>query len=194
MLGKFQKIILNTFLILGIVFFSIITYSLISEGVIFKKDKENITSLRLIEVRVIKNDYANQSLVDSIERIERSETYQRVNISTNDYFLIKSTEGNLKYAKSGYFNLMTLSAPETIDFYKNPKIPTSLLNQNFAFGIYSDEKIKVAFPEINFEKELKLSSKKDESSEQKEIIIESTDKKVSLFLVIELNVSTTIVS
>ncbi len=188
MWNKVQKIILNVFLILGIFFFSIIIYSLISEGVIFNK-KENIKSVRLIEIRVLKNLFLDSNLVDSISTLERMESYQTLHLDNDNFFLLKCNEDSLNYARSNNFNLKSLTTPETIDFYKNPKIPISKINKQFSLGIYNyNNNLIVDFPKINLEHELRTYTNIGDLSEQKEIILESLDKKISLFLIVEINV------
>lgn len=98
-------------------------------------------------------------------------------------------QDQLVYAKTNYFDINEIEAPETIQFSDIAIIPSSVLKQDFKLQLMDKNKSIVEFNTFNLYNSLNLEDKNDNLSDQKEIKLESIDKKIILYLVFDLNVS-----
>ncbi|MFN8284350.1 MAG: hypothetical protein U0U67_14110 [Chitinophagales bacterium] len=181
-----NRILLSVFLLLGTIFFSVFLYYIFKEEGLSYKVTTNVS---LANARILKNDYFNQQKADSLKLISESERYDvRIKRSTNAFTLL-CMQDQLVYAKTNYFDINEIEAPETIQFSDIAIIPSSVLKQDFKLQLMDKNKSIVEFNTFNLYNSLNLEDKNDNLSDQKEIKLESIDKKIILYLVFDLNVS-----
>lgn len=176
--------LLTAFLILGIIFFSLFV------SVIFKEEwmSEN-SNVSLSNIRILKNDFVDHKIVDSVTGNNRSEQYYASRIENTNSFVFTCLEDSLVYAKSTYFNIKTLEVPETLNFPDKSIIPSAILKSNFKLQILDKNKSIIEFNAVNLYNSLNLKDKTDNLSEQRQIKLESTDKKITLYLIFNLNIT-----
>lgn len=176
--------LLTAFLILGIIFFSLFV------SVIFKEEwmSEN-SNVSLSNIRILKNDFVDHKIVDSVTGNNRSEQYYASRIENTNSFVFTCLEDSLVYAKSTYFNIKTLEVPETLNFPDKSIIPSAILKSNFKLQILDKNKSVIEFNAVNLYNSLNLKDKTDNLSEQRQIKLESIDKKITLYLIFNLNIT-----
>lgn len=181
-----NRILLSVFLLVGTIFFSVFLYYIFKEeGLSYKVN----TKVSLANARILKNDYFNQQMADSLDLIDESErSYARM-ANRQNAFTFTCLQDKLVYAKTNYVDIDAIEAPETIQFSDISIIPTTVLKNDFRLQLTDKNKSIVEFDAVNLYNSLNLEDKKDNLSEQKEIKLESTDKKIILYLVFDLNVS-----
>jgi hypothetical protein len=178
---KLNNKLLAIFLTLGIVFFIVVVYMFIVNEIIPKLSKSTKHTVNLKSIKFIKNDYVDTSLVNKIHRVSESMRHQETTSEDCSAELTNLTD-SITYVESNNFNLKTILAPTTIDFYDNSGIPQPVLNDKFKLCFKCDNKIFVELPIGDISKLLKLKDKTDFSTEYEEIKLTTNDKKIILFV------------
>lgn len=189
-MNKYTKAVLMIFLTLGIIFFTITIYVITKDE--FKNEKFT-ASIRIESIRILKNNFANKLLIESLNNRGESSRYYNFQTKNDHLFQLTCMNDKLIYAQSEKFILQTCEVPKTITFDINSNIPNAVLNNDFKLQIMEKDKIISEFNSINLYNYLNLKDKKNNLSEQREIKLESTDKKIVIYLFLDINISTSII-
>jgi len=182
---KLNNRLFTIFLGLGILFFVVTIYMFITNEILPKTSSLTKHTLTINNVKFVKNDYADTSLIS-----RQRQTSERMVYDENDKYpycikIINQLDSSV-YAKSRVFNLKTIEPSETIEFY-NSSIPQTTLNENYKISISLNDKSITDFNIVNFDSSLDLKNKKDNSTEKRELKLFSSDKKIIMFISISID-------
>jgi methyltransferase-like protein len=142
-------------------------------------------SVKFNGVTVIKNDYEDLTAAQrKAYEDEHANPYtQNHEVQTCTIDLANASD-NLSYAKTNSFSIKTIKTPDKI-FSENANdlsIPEVAFKENFKLKISCDNQVIEEFSLGKLGEVLNLSEKKDTSTEQRDIKLESKDKKLVLFV------------
>lgn len=185
-MNKLNTKLLSIFLVVGIIFFLVIIFMFITKEIV-PSNPTKANRIKITEARIIKNDYVNHNLLDSIkhagEAMEHSIYRSYVNQQGCNILIINTNDSNI-YAKSNDFKLELIDPPQTVEFNSNSIIPHYALKDDFKLVIEFKDKKRIEFPIGTFHESLNLKSKNNYFTEPREFKLVSTDNKIVLFLVL----------
>ncbi len=185
-MNKLNNKLLSIFLVFGIIFFLVFIFMYITKEILPSNPTKSYR-IKITEARIIKNDYVNHNLLDSIKHAGEAMEYSIYRSYTNKQgcnMLIINTNDSNNYAKSNDFKLEFINPPQTVEFNPNSIIPQYALKDDFKLVIEFKDMKRIEFPIGSFYESLNLKSKNKYYTEPREIKLISSDNKIVLFLVL----------
>jgi hypothetical protein len=177
---KLNNRLLAIFLVLGILFFTVIIYMFLVKEILPGSLTNMKHTVNLTSVKLIKNGY-----IDTVEirKLQNTNEETRYNSATNENCTISllNLADSISYVESLSFNLKTSLPPKAIDFYNNSAIPQPVLKDKYKLVFNCSKTAVVEFPLGNLNTILDLENKEDNLTEKKEYKLTSPDKKLIVF-------------
>ncbi len=213
-MGKLTQKLLKTFLISGILLILLVAFTFIvsmiwpviwDEWNAYKKG-EDLTSAKITNIRILKNDYYSQNIIDSLEEksleLWHQERAKNDMISPNgagDYYLeIANDEYKLQFINQKdsliyaeferSFNPYTNKALASLGIYYSTEtpFPKDIINDKLQLVLKKKDSVFTVFEPFVLKENLNIG-KGFEGRKNKEIKLKSTNGKLIVYVEFELN-------
>ena len=181
--------LLTIYLALGTMFFVAVIYLFVKNEILPKINSDLSHKVRLTSVRVIKNNFFNNRVVENNYRKTEKETmaYNSIQEKRQSYFLFVNETDNATYAKSTSFNIVLFESPFSVEFQDDALIPITTLNNKYRLDIQEDGKTITSFNVPKLNTIFAISEKSDTVTAEKTIQLISSDKRIILFLIFTID-------
>lgn len=182
--------LLSIYLVLGIIVFIAVIYLFVNYEILPVNRLEISHKVRLSSVRVIKNDFFDQQLLDAAGGNSSEEALYAMHYNREKEqacFLLVNETDHATYAKSAAFYLALLKPSFTVRFLADAILPLSTLNDQYKVYLEAPKNYSASFEGINLKSLLELNKKRDTLTEERTIKLSSSDKKIIIYLVLTID-------
>lgn len=176
---KINNKLFTIFLSFGIVFFVVTIYVLFISDLLPKTGLMSKHTITFIGLKIVKNNYFDTSLIKDAAVQQSGGIIESSN--DPDFISLINLTDSVPYAISNSFYINFLSTPNTIEVTRSSAIPNSTMADKYKIRIFCGKKTIEEFSIGDLNTFLDLKSKRDFSTEKKEIKLVSKDKKVIAF-------------
>ena len=179
-MDKINRKLFTSFLILGIICFISFIYLFIKYEVakIFSADLNH--TVKIYSIRVTENKSVDSAALKKFN--EGSDTTFSEHFVEHYYYSVINKVDNTSYAKSESFDDRLPLEYYIVRFDENSLIPQQTFNDKYDIVVVQDKRNVATFPIKSFNQLLDLKNKTDDLTEEKQVEIISTTKKIKILV------------